>query len=201
MDKQRRVSTALNGCAAAIAVVCGVGAVIWLLAAATIRDEGPLIGAVLFLLFGSFVLAVWTFVDAWRRGDTPLAWGLLALCAGPVGWAVYMVTRRKRPSSCPMCSHPTQNDYLVCPQCGGHLRPRCRSCGRALTAGWLCCPYCATALVQDPVAAALEEIADPPTPTFVCPYHAQAAPPSTPPCAATQPAAPAEAPAPAPDQH
>ena len=193
-----------NGIAATTIGMTFLAAMLCFMAAGVARSDDPLPFAMLFLLLGSVGLAVWTFRDAWRRGDAPLAWGLLALFIGPIGWAVYMVSRKTPPKGCPMCGHPTSHDYLVCPQCGGHLRPRCRSCGRALTAGWLCCPYCATPMAHDPIAAALHDIADPPVatppmfqaPTVVCPYHAQTTP--LPACATAQPNAPTYAPPPPP---
>jgi hypothetical protein len=181
-----------------------MAAMLCFLAAAASRDNDFMGVGAFFMAFSWVGLAGWTFVDAWRRGDAPLAWGMLTLFVGPIGWAVYMVSRRTPPKGCPMCGHPAHHDYLVCPQCGGHLKPRCRSCGRALTAGWLCCPYCATPMAHDPVAVALDDIAEPqvrvppayqPPPPVVCPYHAQAATP----CAAAQAPRPTHAPPAPPD--
>jgi hypothetical protein len=46
------------------------------------------------------LMLVWVIVaclvgtDASRRGDSPVAWGLLALILGPIGWLLYLALRR-----------------------------------------------------------------------------------------------------------
>jgi hypothetical protein len=40
------------------------------------------------------VVACLVGIDASRRGDSTVAWGLLALILGPVGWLLYLALRR-----------------------------------------------------------------------------------------------------------
>jgi len=56
---------------------------------------GP-IDIVVYLVVTALVVLVpvWIANDATRRGDSGLAWGLLAFILGPIGWVLYLVRRR-----------------------------------------------------------------------------------------------------------
>jgi len=56
--------------------------------------------------------------------------------------------------SCPSCSRPAEEDFLLCPYCRARLREPCASCGRPLELGWAACPYCGAPGPQ-PVTAAM----------------------------------------------
>jgi hypothetical protein len=62
--------------------------------------------------------------------------------------------------SCPSCSRPAQEDFLVCPYCRARLREACSSCGKALELAWAACPYCAAPGPQ-PVTAAMAAAGSP----------------------------------------
>ena len=47
-------------------------------------------------------------------------------------------------SVCPACSHPTREDFLLCPNCATRLRNRCPNCERLNNLDWNVCPYCGT---------------------------------------------------------
>jgi type IV pilus assembly protein PilB len=51
---------------------------------------------------------------------------------------------------CPGCSGAVGIDYMACPHCGVRLNSGCGKCGRALQAGWVFCPFCATAQARPP---------------------------------------------------
>jgi RNA polymerase subunit RPABC4/transcription elongation factor Spt4 len=82
--------------------------------------------------------------------------------------------------SCPSCSRPADEDFLLCPYCRARLREPCGSCSRPLELSWAVCPYCGSPGPQH-VKAPMAVAVSPPAP-------APAAP-------AVEP--PAEAPAPA----
>jgi hypothetical protein len=71
------------------------------------RDHGSVAGENNFLLpqggvksLFPVIVLVWVLVaflvgaDASRRGDSPVAWALLAFILGPIGWTLYLVLRR-----------------------------------------------------------------------------------------------------------
>ena len=55
---------------------------------------------ILFVVITTLLIAVpvWVFGDAQRRGDSGLAWSLVAFCLGPIGWVIYLAQRRPLPS-------------------------------------------------------------------------------------------------------
>jgi len=56
--------------------------------------------------------------------------------------------------SCPNCSRPAEEDFLLCPYCRARLREPCASCSRPLELSWVACPYCGSTGPQ-PVTAAM----------------------------------------------
>ena len=45
---------------------------------------------------------------------------------------------------CPSCHEPTQEDFLLCPNCTTRLKNRCTNCGKLMKMEWNICPYCGT---------------------------------------------------------
>lgn len=104
-------------------------------------------------------LAVWVGVDAGRRGQSGLLWGLLVFFTSVVGLIVYLIAvpmlernggsgaaapRTPRPAeqaNCEQCGTPLRPDFKLCPNCGTETRRRC-DCGRELQRDWKVCPYC-----------------------------------------------------------
>lgn len=78
--------------------------------------------------------------------------------------------------SCPSCSRPAEEDFLLCPYCRARLRQPCASCGRALELSWAACPYCGAPGPQ-PVTAAMSAAGTPPLSSPVVP-EAYTAPPA-----------------------
>lgn len=114
--------------------------------ASELLDQADYLGNVLrnLIILCWFLLAVWVFADARRRGERSALWGALALVGGPVTWLVYLMVRPAVDSlnACPVCGAPVKREYVCCPLCAEPLRLRCSGCGRALEAKWKVCPYC-----------------------------------------------------------
>jgi predicted RNA-binding Zn-ribbon protein involved in translation (DUF1610 family) len=64
--------------------------------------------------------ATWIFIDAGKRGERRLLWGLFGLLSCPSSLIVYLlVTRRKSKSKdCPACGHRMERAARFCPACG-----------------------------------------------------------------------------------
>lgn len=127
---------------------------------------------ILFLVVIYLALIYWTWADAKRRIDDPVLVGTAAMTAlipfvGPMIYAILrppefiedvrereletraseLRLRRLTETSCPRCEHPTERDWLACPECRTSLKDPCGSCGRAVDPQWSVCPHC-----QSPVA-------------------------------------------------
>ncbi|MBC7346649.1 MAG: zinc ribbon domain-containing protein [Clostridia bacterium] len=101
-----------------------------------------------FFLAYWLLLAAWVYLDARRRGDNALGWGLLTLLTNAVGWLVYLLSRG-RLANCPACGLRLETTYLACPRCGTRLGTACRSCNRKLEDWWQYCPDCGTRREED----------------------------------------------------
>jgi RNA polymerase subunit RPABC4/transcription elongation factor Spt4 len=110
------------------------------------------------------VLAIWVGIDAQRKGQNGVLWGLLVLFTSVIGLIVYLLVSpmvssrslgaaRNGPTApppppgavCPSCHAQVQSDFRVCPHCGASLA-RCRQCDRPIRSDWKVCPYCGAAL-------------------------------------------------------
>jgi RNA polymerase subunit RPABC4/transcription elongation factor Spt4 len=123
-----------------------------------------ILGAYLAALW--FCMIIWTFRDIQKRTTDILvqilATVLVLLFSLPGLW-LYLILRPPetladiyarsieeealmrditQSDSCPNCSLLVQDDFLLCPQCGTHLRRLCPSCQRLLQLQWRVCPYC-----------------------------------------------------------
>jgi predicted amidophosphoribosyltransferase len=47
---------------------------------------------------------------------------------------------------CPQCGRAVEEDWQVCPYCGGRLASECPECGKATQLEWVVCPYCGATL-------------------------------------------------------
>lgn len=121
----------------------------------------------LFLLVLWLSLVYWTVKDAARRGSLRWYWGIVSFMFPFAGTLVYMMVRppdylderrareleiailqseaSRNSGSCPRCSHPVSEDFVVCPECGHDLKDPCEECSRPLMPHWKRCPYCRTA--------------------------------------------------------
>lgn len=112
------------------------------------------------------ILAIWVGVDANRKGQNGLLWGLLVLFTSIVGLVIYLIvapmlasrSNSRAPSAavpvaprqvtgpvCPSCRAEVQAEFKVCPQCGATLA-RCGKCDKAVQRDWKVCPYCGEAV-------------------------------------------------------
>jgi len=112
----------------------------------------PLPLAALTIVGGTFVgcyilLIGYVYRDAARRGMSPLAWTLLAICVpNALGIVLYFVLRKPRSATCPQCGAPVQSGYGYCPKCGKNLGLHCPRCQHAVHADDVYCPYCGNPL-------------------------------------------------------
>ena len=112
------------------------------------------------------VLAIWVGVDANRKGQNGILWGLLVLCTSLIGLIVYLLispmiaSRSLSPArstfpttgsaqalgaACPSCHAEGLADFRVCPR-GGATLARCGKCDKSIRPDWKVCPYCGTAI-------------------------------------------------------
>jgi len=107
-----------------------------------------------------FLLSVWVFADAKRRGFHPAMWGALALIGNLITLIIYMMVRPAA-LSCAQCGTPMKPEYKACPICGARRGHLCGRCGRPLDAAWKVCPYCGEAVgsgnVEPPAAEEARE--------------------------------------------
>ncbi|HYF79766.1 MAG TPA: zinc ribbon domain-containing protein [Symbiobacteriaceae bacterium] len=89
-------------------------------------------------------VAWWVFVDARRRGQNALAWGVLALMTNLVGAAVY-VAARPDTQPCHTCGSEVEATFSYCPYCGDQLHRTCNTCRTQIKPAWRYCPACGTA--------------------------------------------------------
>jgi RNA polymerase subunit RPABC4/transcription elongation factor Spt4 len=111
------------------------------------------------------ILAVWVGIDANRRGQNGILWGLLVLFTSLIGLIVYLLispmiasrsflpnriggpaapeTPQVGGAACPSCHAEVQADFRICPRCGATLA-RCGQCDKSIRPDWKVCPYCGT---------------------------------------------------------
>jgi hypothetical protein len=113
----------------------------------------PLVGMVPLAIFGGTIVGCYILLigyvyrDAGRRGMSPLAWTLLAICVpNALGIVLYFVLRKPRIAACPQCGKALQPGFNFCPRCNHKLSPSCPQCQRVIGANDVYCPYCGTSL-------------------------------------------------------
>jgi hypothetical protein len=99
-------------------------------------------------LVGCYILLIgYVYRDAGRRGMSPLAWTLLAICVpNALGIVLYFVLRKPRIAVCPQCGKDLQPGFNFCPGCHYKLSPSCPQCQRVIGANDVYWPYCGTLL-------------------------------------------------------
>ncbi len=99
-------------------------------------------------IVGCYILLIgYVYRDAGRRGMSPLAWTLLAICVpNALGIVLYFVLRKPRVATCPRCGNALQPGFNFCPSCNYKLSPSCPQCQRVVAANDVYCPYCGTSL-------------------------------------------------------
>ena len=97
-----------------------------------------------------FVLGVYVYRDAGRRGMNALLWALVAVFAPSlIGLLVYLLVRGNYSDlRCPRCAAPVDERFVVCPKCGAKLRPSCPNCAMPVEPDWRLCPRCAEPLPE-----------------------------------------------------
>lgn len=97
-----------------------------------------------------FVLGVYVYRDAARRGMNALLWALVAVLAPSlIGLLVYLLVRGNYGDlRCPRCDTPVGEAFVICPNCGTKLRPSCPNCAMPVEADWKICPKCTQPLPE-----------------------------------------------------
>ena len=97
-----------------------------------------------------FVLGVYVYRDANRRGMNAILWALVAVLAPSlIGLLVYLLVRGNYSDlRCPKCDAPVEERFVVCPQCGAKLRPSCPNCAMPVEPDWKLCPRCTQPLPE-----------------------------------------------------
>ena len=91
-----------------------------------------------------FVIGVYVYRDAKRRGMNAILWALVAaLAPSLIGLLVYLLVRSNYSDlRCPQCDTPVKEQFVVCPRCGAKLRPACPNCATPVEVDWKLCPKC-----------------------------------------------------------
>jgi RNA polymerase subunit RPABC4/transcription elongation factor Spt4 len=111
-------------------------------------------------------MIIWTYRDMRSRSRDVFAQILAALVVGVLnvpGLLVYLILRPQETLAqqyeraleeeallqeieekkvCPGCSHPTKEEWRLCPYCHTKLKKTCTSCEQLLELAWPICPYC-----------------------------------------------------------
>ena len=97
-----------------------------------------------------FVLGVYVYRDAARRGMNAILWALVAVLAPSlIGLLVYLLVRGNYSDlRCPRCDEPVRELFVICPRCGAKLRPSCPNCAMPVEPDWKLCPRCAQPLPE-----------------------------------------------------
>lgn len=122
----------------------------------------PVLVVVALIALLPFVLGVYVYRDAARRGMNAILWALVAVLAPSlIGLLVYLLVRGNYSDlRCPRCDAPVDGQFVICPRCGAKLRPSCPNCAMPVEPDWKLCPRCAQPLperqtdIEFPVRAA-----------------------------------------------
>jgi len=113
----------------------------------------PVVGRVAFafgicLLVAAWILLIgYVYADAKRRGMRHVMWTFLAvLIPNAIGVILYFILRDPLPMLCPSCTRLVSAKFVFCPYCGSAMKPTCPNCGRAIERTWSNCPECGTKL-------------------------------------------------------
>ncbi|MBN2357323.1 zinc ribbon domain-containing protein [candidate division KSB1 bacterium] len=102
------------------------------------------------LLIVWFVLVIWVYFDAQKRGLNGLLWGILVWFGSIIGLVIYLLVRSgsmpgittPNQGACLQCGRLISHDFMVCPYCGAAQKETCPSCKRIIAPDWQVCPYC-----------------------------------------------------------
>lgn len=97
-----------------------------------------------------FILGVYVYRDAARRGMNALLWALVAVLAPSlIGLLIYLLVRGNYSDlRCPRCDEPVKESFVICPRCGAKLRPSCPNCAMPVEPDWKLCPRCTQPLPE-----------------------------------------------------
>jgi len=96
------------------------------------------------ILILPFVIGVYVYRDAARRGMNAILWTLVAIAAPAlIGFILYLLVRGEYSNlRCPSCGTQVKEQFVVCPRCGTKLRAACPNCATPAEPDWTLCPKC-----------------------------------------------------------
>lgn len=91
-----------------------------------------------------FIIGIYVYQDARRRGMNAILWALVAAVAPAlIGLIVYLLVRGNFSDlRCPRCDATVKEQFVVCPECGTKLRASCPNCATPVESDWKVCPKC-----------------------------------------------------------
>lgn len=97
-----------------------------------------------------FIIGIYVYQDARRRGMNAILWGLVAAIAPAlIGLIVYLLVRGDYSNlRCPKCDALVKEQFVVCPKCGTKLRASCPNCAAPVEPDWKVCPKCTQPLAD-----------------------------------------------------
>ena len=90
----------------------------------------PISVLLLLIVAVPFIVGIYVYRDASRRGMNALLWAL-ASAIGPalIGLIIYLLVRGNYSDlRCPQCDETVKEQFVVCPKCGIKLRAACPNC-------------------------------------------------------------------------
>lgn len=102
------------------------------------------------VIFLPFIIGVYVYRDASRRGMNAILWAFVAaLVPSLIGLLIYLLVRGNYSDlRCPGCDTPVNEQFVVCPKCGAKLRPFCPNCATPVEPDWKLCPKCTQPLPE-----------------------------------------------------
>lgn len=110
----------------------------------------PILIALTIIIFLPFIIGVYVYRDANRRGMNAILWAIVAaLVPSLIGFLIYLLVRGNYSNlRCPRCDAPVNEQFVICPKCGTKLRPSCPNCATPVEPDWKLCPKCTQPLPE-----------------------------------------------------
>ena len=109
----------------------------------------PISVLLLLIVAVPFIVGIYVYRDASRRGMNALLWALSS-AIGPalIGLIIYLLVRGNYSDlRCPQCDETVKEQFVVCPKCGTKLRAACPGCAIPVEPDWKVCPKCTQPLM------------------------------------------------------
>ncbi len=110
----------------------------------------PVIIVLSLIIIIPFIIGIYVYRDANRRGMNAILWALVAAAAPAlIGVIIYLLVRGSYSDlRCQKCDSPVKEQFVVCPKCGTKLRASCPNCATPVETDWKVCPKCTQPLME-----------------------------------------------------